>query len=183
MRAWTVRGGEHGEFESAALEKGLVALGWVEVPDISRVSSIEELTEVVRKTYAGSSPRSINNSTHQLWRFANVMKIDDLVVMPRKFKPVIAIGRLRGVYEYQPDAAAGYRHIRQVEWLNPAVERAAVRGDLRDSMGSLLTVSELRGRDAVERVDSLARTGMDPGYSGDVPPPVDPEQLRARAER
>ena len=110
------------------------------------------------------------------------MEIDDLVVMPRKFKPVIAIGRLRGVYEYQPDAAAGYRHIRQVEWLNPAVERAAVRGDLRDSMGSLLTVSELRGRDAVERVDSLARTGKDPGYSGDVPPPADPEQLRREVE-
>jgi restriction system protein len=182
VRAWTVRGGEYGEFESAALEKGLVALGWMKVPDISSVSSIEELTEVVRKAYGGSSPRSIYNWTHQLWRFANVMEIDDLVVMPRKFKPVIAIGRLTGVYEYRPDAAVGYRHIRQVAWLNPAVERAAVRGDLRDSMGSLLTVSELRGRDAVERVDSLARTGKDPGYSGDVPPPADPEQLRREVD-
>lgn len=71
VRAWTVRGGQHGEFEAAALEKGLAVLGWVGVPDISSVSSIEELTEVVGQAYDGSSPRSIHNWSHQLWRFAN----------------------------------------------------------------------------------------------------------------
>ena len=98
--------------------------------------------------------------------------------MPRKFKPVIAIGQLAGVYEYQHETATNYRHVRQVRWLNTAVERAAVRGDLRDSMGSLLTVSELRERDAVERIASLAKTGTDPGYSGDAPLPADPDQLK-----
>lgn len=182
MRAWTVRGGQHGEFEAAALEKGLAVLGWEGVPDVSSVSSIEQLTEIVGQVYEGSSPRSIHNWSHQLWRFANVMQIGDLVVMPRKFKPVIAIGRLTGVYKYQDEAASGYWHVRKVTWLNTSVERAAVRGDLRDSMGSLLTVSELRGRDAVERVDSLAITGKDPGYSGDVPPPSNPVQLKREVD-
>jgi restriction system protein len=98
-----------------------------------------------------------------LWRFLKIMQIGDLAVMPQKYKPVIAIGRLVGDYEYHADATAGYRHVRQVDWLNTEVERAAVGGDLRDSMGSFLTVSELSQRDAVERVASLADTGTDPG--------------------
>ena len=182
MRAWTVRGGQQGEFEAVALEKGLVVLGWKELPDISTVSTIEQLTDIVRQAYEGYSPRRIHNWSHQLWRFVHVMQIGDLVVMPRKFKPVIAIGRLTGVYEYKSDAVTDYRHIRRVTWLNISVERAAVRGDLRDSMGSLLTVSELRERDAVERVASLAKTGTDPGYSGDVPPPANPQQLKREVD-
>jgi restriction system protein len=182
VRAWTVRGGQQGEFEAIALEKRLVVLGWKELPDISTVSTIDQLTDVVRHAYEGYSPRRIHNWSHQLWRFVNVMQIGDLVVMPRKFKSVIAIGQLVGVYEYQSEAATSYRHVRQVTWLNMAVERAAVRGDLRDSMGSLLTVSELRERDAVERVASLAKTGTDPGYSGDVPPPADPDQLKREVD-
>ena len=46
-------------------------------------------------------------------------------------------------------------------------------------MGSLLTVSELSQRDAVERVASLANVGTDPGYGGYVPPPADPDALRS----
>jgi len=182
VRAWTVRGGQHGEFEAVALERGMAVLGWEELPDISTVATIEQLTDVMRQAYEGYSSRRIHNWSHQLWRFAHVMQIGDLVVMPRKFKPIIAIGRLTGVYEYQNTAATTYRHIRQVTWLNTAVERAAVRGDLRDSMGSLLTVSELRERDAVERVASLAKTGTDPGYSGDVPPPADPGELKREVD-
>lgn len=182
MRAWKVRGGQHGEFEEVALEKGLAVLGWKELPDISSIVTIEQLTDVVRQAYEGYSARRIHNWSHQLWRFVHVMQVGDLIVMPRKFKSVIAIGQLTGNYEYQHEAAANYRHFRQVAWLNMAVERAAVRGDLRDSMGSLLTVSELRERDAVERVTSLAKTGTDPGYSGDVLPPADPEQLKSEVD-
>ena len=181
VRAWTVRGGQHGEFEAIALEKGLAVLGWKELPDISKLATIEQLTDVVRQAYEGYSPRRIHNWSRH-WRFVHVMQIGDLIVMPRKFKPVIAIGQLAGVYEYQHETATNYRHVRQVRWLNTAVERAAVRGDLRDSMGSLLTVSELRERDAVERIASLAKTGTDPGYSGDVPPPADPDQLKREVD-
>ena len=100
----------------------------------------------------------------------------------RRSISLIAIGRLIGDYEYHADAPGGYRHVRRVDWLNTEVERAAVGGDLRDSMGSFLTVSELSQRDAVERVASLADTGTDPGYSGYVPPPVDLEALRSEVD-
>ena len=71
------------------------------------------------------------------------MEIGDPVVMPRKYKSVIAIGRVNGDYKYRPDAPSDSRHVRQVTWLKRDVERAALKGDLRDSMGSFRTVSEL----------------------------------------
>ena len=71
------------------------------------------------------------------------------------------------------------RHVRQVTWLKRNVERAALRGDLRDSMGSFRTVSELSRRDSAKRVQSLLDSGADPGYEGDVPPPAAPDELKA----
>ena len=69
MRAWTVRGGRYGEFERAALDRGLIILGWKELPDLSAVASINEIVEVVREAYPKSIPRRIDNWAHQLWRF------------------------------------------------------------------------------------------------------------------
>lgn len=178
-RAWTVRGGRYGQREEAALHDDLVIAGWEEViADLSVYATVDELRQALIVFYPKDGLHTINNWTHQLWRFCMGIQTGDLVVMPRKYQSVIAIGRVTGSYEYRADAPPGYRHVRPVQWLITDVERAAVAGDLRDSMGSLLTVSELRRRNAVERVAALAETGSDPGYAGDLQPPADPAALK-----
>ena len=184
VRAWTVRGGENGEREPAALEEGLIILGWEELSeDLSDVASPEQLSVLVHAAYPDDGPRTVDNWTYQLWQFLKIMEIGDLVVMPRKYKSVIAIGRVSGDYKYRSDAPSESRHVRQVSWLKRDVERAALKGDLRDSMGSFRTVSELSRRDAARRVQSLVDTGIDPGYEGDVPAPDSLEELRADVEK
>ena len=184
IRAWTVRGGENGEREPAALDEGLIILGWEELnEDLSDVASPEQLSVLMHAAYPDDGPRTIDNWTYQLWQFLKVMDIGDLVVMPRKYKSVIAIGRVTGDYKYRSDAPSDSRHVRQVTWLKRDVERAALKGDLRDSMGSFRTVSELSRRDAAKRVQSLIDTGMDPGYEGDVLPPDSLEELRTDVEK
>jgi restriction system protein len=111
------------------------------------------------------------------------MEIGDLVVMPQKHKSVIAIGRVTGGYRYRSEAPPELRHVRPVTWLKRNVERAALRGDLRDSMGSFRTVSELSRRDAAKRVQALVDSGVDPGYEGDVPLPASPEELKADVDK
>jgi restriction system protein len=69
-----------------------------------------------------------------------------------------------GPYVYRADAPADLRHVRSVKW-NRTVERSAVQSDLRDSLGSLLTVFELSRHEAARRMDALAATGTDPGPS------------------
>lgn len=183
VRAWTVRGGRYGEREQTALEEGLTILGWENLGDLSAVSSIEDLKQVLYEAYPDAMDRRIDNWSHQLWRFVHSMQTGDLVVMPQKYKPVVAIGRVIGDYSFRAQAPDELRHVRPVEWLNTSVERAAVGGDLRDSIGSFLTVSELSRRDAVDRVASLAATGIDPGYSGYVAPPANPADLKDEVEQ
>ena len=70
VRAWTVRGGENGEREPAALEEGLIILGWEELSeDLSDVSSPEELSVLVHAAYPDDGPRTVDNWTYQLWQF------------------------------------------------------------------------------------------------------------------
>jgi len=179
VRAWTVRGGENGEREQAALDEGLIILGWDELgKNLSHAESSGDLRALLHVAYPADGPRTIDNWASQLWQFVRVMEIGDLVVMPQKHKSVIAIGRVTAEYQYRSDAPPESRHVRQVTWLKRNIERAALRGDLRDSMGSVRTVSELSRRDAAKRVQSLVDSGADPGYEGDVPPPASPEELR-----
>lgn len=177
VRAWTVRGGQYGEREEQALDEGVVIAGWEEVGDLSGCASIADVGDVLARAYPDELPGRVDNWKHQLWRFIT-MDTGDLVVMPRKFLGVVSIGRLTGGYEYRSEAAPGFRHTRKVEWVRTQVERAAIGGDLRDSIGAFLTVSELRRRDAAHRVETLAQTGVDPGYKGAVEPPADPDALK-----
>ncbi|MEY9847989.1 restriction system protein [Streptacidiphilus sp. BW17] len=178
VRAWTVRGGRHGEREDAALDGGLVIAGWEQLGDLTECKTIDDLGTLLRSTYPGEAPRTLENWKHQLWRFRSTMAVDDLVVMPRKYRKVVAIGRLTGDYEFRADAPAGLRHVRGITWIRKDVDRAVVDGDLRDSMGAFLTISELNRRDASARVAALAESGKDPGYHGYVEPPTDFEALR-----
>ena len=105
VRAWTVRGGENGEREQAALDEGLIILGWDELDvDLSNAKSADDLSSLLHTAYPVDGARTINNWAYQLWQFLRVMEIGDLVVMPQKHKPVIAIGRVAGGYRYRSAA-------------------------------------------------------------------------------
>ncbi|MGW9032807.1 CBS domain-containing protein [Streptomyces sp. NPDC055722] len=86
----------------------------------------------------------------------------DIVALPLKDGNV-AIGYLTGDYQYRADAAPGLRHVRSVKWNRKDVPRSEIRADLRATLGSLLTVSELRRFDAASRLAALADGKPDPG--------------------
>jgi restriction system protein len=165
--AWMVRASWEGEREHASLTEGRAIAGWEEVGDLSGVSSRAAMREVVDRTYSDASPARAANWTGRLWRFTHDMSIGDYVATPLKRKLQIAIDRVAGEYEYLEDALVGFRHTRKVEWLKTGISRSAVRQDLLDSMGSLLTVCRLERFEAADRIASLALTGVDPGPPND----------------
>jgi restriction system protein len=164
--AWLIRAGRDGEREDLALREGLVIVGWDELGDIGHYSSKEALREEVRRTYPDGGKARISNWTGQLWRFIDTISDGDHVVMPLKTRyPLVAIGRVAGTYEYRCEAPAGFRHVRPVEWLQTDISREAIKQDLRDSMGSLLTVCGLARFGAARRIGHLVEYGVDPGSS------------------
>ncbi|MFJ5839826.1 CBS domain-containing protein [Streptomyces shenzhenensis] len=162
VRAWMVRAGADGEREDASLGEGLTIAGWSELGDLTHCSSWDGLRAEIAKAYPRESPRVLNNWQGQLWRFRSVLVPGDLVVLPLKDGNV-AIGYLTGDYQYRADAAPGLRHVRSVKWSRKDVPRSEIRADLRATLGSLLTVSELRRFDAASRLAALADGKPDPG--------------------
>ncbi|WP_275293908.1 CBS domain-containing protein [Amycolatopsis sp. La24] len=182
MHAWMVRAGSHGEREKTALSDGFVIAGWEEVEDLSHIRDREQLRSLLTETYPDLSPQVIANWTGQLWRFREEIAIDDLVVMPvvGNGPRCLALGVVTGPYSYDADAPEGFRHRRPVQWQRTDLPRDSVRPDLRDSMGSLLTVFELSRNDAARRIAILAEQGEDPGppdSDADGPTVASPQRL------
>ncbi|MFI2911781.1 CBS domain-containing protein [Streptomyces sp. PDY-4] len=164
MRAWVVRAGENGERERAALEEGVLVVGWdrLAMGDLAGAATRDDLKAAVAAAYPDEGPYTIGNWTGQLHRFVHEIRPGDLVVLPLKSSQV-AIGRVTGGYEYRTEAAEGMRHSRRVEWLVKDLDRQEIQSDLLDSLGSLLTVFEISRFGAAERVAALAEGKPDPG--------------------
>src|SRR5213593_1782377 len=111
MSLWLVRGGKFGEQEALALEQGLACIGFYEVPDLRQTASREGIAEILRQTYPQDSEAAIRNFTGQLYAFVHRMHEGDLVAMPLKSQPQIALGQVASPYEYRRDLGE-VRHTR-----------------------------------------------------------------------
>ncbi|OON81408.1 hypothetical protein B1H18_08810 [Streptomyces tsukubensis] len=150
-----VRAGADDEREAVSLSENLTIAGWPEVGDLSGCKTQGDLKAELAKAYPRENPRVLGNWRGQLWRFRAVMSPGDLIVLRLKAGD-IAIGCLTGDYRFRAEAAPGLRHVRAVTWKRTDVPRSELRADLRATLGSLLTVSELRRLDAVKRLTALA---------------------------
>ncbi|UWM48557.1 CBS domain-containing protein [Streptomyces carpaticus] len=172
QRAWMVRAGSDGEWEQDALNKGMVAAAWSgHLGDLSLYRDRDALQEAVAATYPRADVVRIRNWTGQLWKLADEMSEGDWVVLPLKSAKQVAIGRITGSYAFRKEAPTGLQHTRPVEWRRTDLPREDIKPDLRNMLGSLLTICELSRFDAVSRLGRLANDGVDPGTDK-------PEELR-----
>jgi restriction system protein len=164
-RAWLARAGSDGRHERLALDNDLVAIGWGELGDLTALSR-EALAKRIRSEYPEAGKGKVSNWTGQLSAFLHGFQVGDLVVLPLKTRPMIAIGRIAGDYVYRPDFDVDARHTRPVRWIRKDVPRTAVGQDLLYSLGAFMTVCRVSRHDAAQRLAALAETGADPGYEG-----------------
>jgi restriction system protein len=168
MALWLVRAGRSGEYEDLAFENNLVVISWPELADLSGIKTREELKALLAKTYPDESPGKLVNWESQLWSFVKEMQPGDLVALPRKHQPVIAIGEVAGPYQYRPDFPEVSRHTRPVKWLEEK-PRSDFAPDILYSLGASMTICRVQRNNAEERVRALITgTGRDGGE-----PPID----------
>lgn len=160
MRLWKVGLGRNAEFESDAVEKGLLTIGFGVRHDISTAKDRDALLAVMTETFPNEKPKRHLNFAAQLNQFLNVMKVGDLVVSPMKMTSTIWIGRVTGHYEQHPETGSP---MRKVEWLQKDLPRDVFKQDLLYSFGAFMTVCEIARNDALNRVQQVIRTGTDPG--------------------
>jgi restriction system protein len=163
MKAWMVRGGRLGEAEALALEKGLACIGFVEAPDLRTAKTKEEMRQLIAATWPEASEAKLSNFTGQLFSFAQRIEKGDLVAMPLKNQPQIALGIITGDYEYRADLGETH-HVRRVNWLKTDVSRSLFKQDLLYSLGAFMTVCQIQRNNAAARIKAIIDGKSDPGY-------------------
>lgn len=160
-RLWIVRAGAHGERELAAIEEGKLLPGFLEAGDLTRLDSRDAILGHLQEVLPDEGTNRLRNFAAQMNQFVNRIAIGDYVVMPRKLTNGVAIGIVRGDYEF--DATSDHKHARAVEWKEESVPRDTFKQDLRHSFGAFMTVCEIKRNSALERVEAVLETGRDPG--------------------
>ena len=153
MTLYVVRAGRHGEWEQIDLSEGITTIGWVQLPDLSRMKSKEELRAIYRSAYPDESEASAENRLSQVWRFAHEIKIGDYIAMPLKTQSAVAIGQVKGDYKYRPGDGM-VKHYREVEWLK-TIPKSAFDKDLLYSLGAIQTVFRVSRNNAEARILGL----------------------------
>lgn len=156
MALWVVRAGKNGEQEPAALENAVIAIGWNDLGDLSKVKSKEEVERLYRQTYKDESSHSIATQVGQIWSFLSRIQVKDLVAIPLKGRSAVAVGVVQSGYEYRSDLGEIVQHTRKVKWLRSDLPRTSFEQDILYSFGGLQTVYQVSRNDAENRVRAMA---------------------------
>jgi restriction system protein len=161
MSLWMVRGDKYGQHQRLALDNGIVYHA-SSVPDLSARTSREFVLELLRTTHPEGKEAQLRNWAAQLYAFAHRLEKGDLVAMPLRSTPQVAVGRVKGAYEYRTDLG-DVHHTRPVEWLREDIPRTAFAQDLLYFLGAFMTVCQIQRNNAEERVLEILKDNKDPG--------------------
>ena len=93
MAAWVVRGGKDGERENVSLDKGVLTIDVNWSGELSEPRTKEDVKRSLEQMHPDVKAKTISSWTGQVWTFIDHIKAGDLIVMPRKGQPTIAIGK------------------------------------------------------------------------------------------
>ena len=172
MSLWMVRGDKYGQYQRLAIEKGF-AYHFAQLPDASKATSRDAVIELHRKAHPEAKEAQIRSWAAQLFAIAHRIKEGDLVTMPLRNSPQIAIGRITGAYRYRTDLG-DVHHTIPVEWLREDIPRTAFGQDLLYSLGSARTVCQVQRNNAEVRVREILNGNKDPGYFTEVGEIIEP---------
>lgn len=109
--------GIHTQNDSLFLNKDLIAIGWRDFGDLSKVEeSRDAFKEHYIEAYPDAKKGQIANGAGMLYRFLHEVQIGDYVVFPSKTDRKINIGTIDGDYYFE-DSDGEYVQRRKVKWL------------------------------------------------------------------
>jgi len=155
---WLVRAGRYGDQEQVALDNNIVTIGWNELGDISNYKNKEDFFTFFEKVYPNEKPKAIINKANQVWRFKNEIEIGDLVVLPLKQEPSIAVGEVISDYEFTENLGTDILHTRRVRWITKDMPRTSLNQDLLYSLGAFMTVCRIQRNDAETRIPAAVQS-------------------------
>lgn len=134
-RVW----GIHTLDDNLFLKNNVIAIGWPDFGDLSKVTSTREaFKERYAQVYQNDKLGAIPTSAGMLYRFIHEIKIGDYVVFPSKVDRMVNIGVVEGEYTYV-DSEKEYVQQRKVKWLKHLPRTSFTQGALYE-IGSAMSL-------------------------------------------
>ena len=161
MAVWVIRGGRYGEREDEALENNVLTIGFGYTENFDDAQTQEDIAKEIQRHNPDATPSQITGWSRQIWSFKSRIENGNLVVMPRKGQPYIAIGTIAGNYMFRPELQE-LQHGRPVEWINTEVSRNSLSEDLKRSLSADMTIFQPRAPDSENRLKAIAADDKTP---------------------
>jgi len=130
--------GIHTKDDNLFLKDNLIAIGWREMGDLSKIESNRDaFKEKYTATYPDAKKGSIATGAGMLYRFCHEAQVGDYVVFPSKINREVNIGVVEGAYIYD-SSQFDYVQTRKVKWLKHLPRTAFSQGALYE-IGSAMS--------------------------------------------
>ena len=165
QKMYMVRGGVGGVHFGKFLERGVVAIGWPQIGDLSRYESREAIREALLRKFPGLSPRPAAVWTDNLFGFSQELLVGDLVITYDPNERLYAVGKIAGEYTYDPDFF-GFRennfpNLIRVNWNPVRFSRRQLSGSAQRALGLPPTVFQVNDEAAVKEILGLVQDGWE----------------------
>lgn len=163
---WGIHGGRDGSADPLFRERGLLALGWTALGDLSQLDADRgafrtALVEAYPETLAGAVPVEAG----VLFRFVHEMALGDLVAYPSREDRCIHLFEVKGPYHYDATAGEDFPHRRPAKLLM-SLPRGSFSQPALNEIGAAITLFRIK-TNAAEFLTKLT------GQSPEVPKPVE----------
>ncbi|MFA5780374.1 MAG: restriction endonuclease [Elusimicrobiota bacterium] len=149
---WMVRAGEGGYLFDEFKNKNVVAIGWNEVGDLTKITTLDEIKDAITDKYPDFKLGKIYMSAGQVSRFKNDLKKNDYVITYNPDKRIYLIGEIIGDYEFNKKLME-YNNIRKIKWIGE-VSRDRFSVSTKNALGAISTLFEINN-DAVQEIINL----------------------------
>ncbi|WP_202914262.1 AAA family ATPase [Gordonibacter urolithinfaciens] len=111
---WLYAPGEGAARWDEFYDRGVMALAWSKIGDLSAYETKEDLRQALLVQY--SDKTSQKNSAHALWQLVHDVKPGDVIFAKRGMSEIIGRGVVVGDYEYVQGGSDYYPNLRRVRW-------------------------------------------------------------------
>jgi len=157
---WLVRAGKDAYLFDEFQNKKVVALGWNEIGDLSKITTsgdffhLKGIKKLLQEKHPDYKQGTLNICAGMLSRFRFDFKKGDHVVTYNPAERIYLVGEITSDYEYNTKLTE-YFHIRRVKWLGE-VPRDKLSASTKNTLGAISTLFEV-GEDAEKEIVNLLK--------------------------
>ena len=163
MKVTAVRA-NYGQYTDAFKKNEYVAIGWFDEP-LDHPEDNAKIRERYESEYPDQSPYQVGQNAGQVYRFLNETPAGSVVLTP--YQPPdtrINVGRVTGPSYFERDDTSPFFYRLPVAWEPEPLDRHALSIPLQNTLGSLLTVFNVK-----QVAEVCAQAGLPYEGGGDTP--------------